>query len=339
MFDEIAKLREDASSELDRLHSDDEVENFRLKYLSRKGFLSQLYERLKVVPKEERPAIGKSLNELRSFLEAKFESVRKEIEAKRTVSNATTDLTLPARKRYVGRKHPITRTLEDIKSIFVSIGFGVADGPEIEDDYHNFEALNFPPDHPARDMQDTFFVRSDAGKFVLRTHTSNVQIWVMEQNKPPVRVIMPGRCYRNEAISARAYCTFHQVEGLYVDRNVSFADLKGTISYFVKEFFGQNVKTRFRPSFFPFTEPSAEVDVSCFICGGKGCRVCKRSGWLEIMGCGMVDPNVYRSVGYNPNEVSGYAFGMGIERLAMLRHEIDDIRLFYDNDLRFLNQF
>ncbi len=239
----------------------------------------------------------------------------------------------------MGRKHPLTQTAEEIKRIFKSIGFGIADGPEIEDDYHNFEALNFPPDHPARDMQDTFFVKDDGGKYVLRTHTSGVQIRVMENNKPPVRVIMPGRVYRNEAISARSYCLFHQVEGLYVDKNVSLAELKGTISYFAKEFFNAEAKLRFRPSYFPFTEPSAEVDVNCFVCGGKGCRICKYSGWLEIMGCGMVDPNVFKYVKYDENEVSGYAFGMGIDRLALLRYGIDDIRLFFENDLRFLNQF
>jgi len=235
--------------------------------------------------------------------------------------------------------HPLTQTANEIKRIFTGIGFGIADGPEIEDDYHNFEALNFPPDHPARDMQDTFFVQSESGKYVLRTHTSGVQIRVMENNKPPVRVIMPGRVYRNEAISARSYCLFHQVEGLYVDKNVSLAELKGTISFFAKELFGGNVKVRFRPSYFPFTEPSAEVDVNCFICGGKGCRVCKYSGWLEIMGCGMVDPNVFKHVGYDENEVTGYAFGMGIERITMLKYGIDDIRLLFENDMRFLNQF
>ncbi|HUI31261.1 MAG TPA: phenylalanine--tRNA ligase subunit alpha [Candidatus Acidoferrales bacterium] len=339
MLDEIARLKEEATAAIGRLNSAEDSEDFRLTYLSRKGLLAQLFEKMKDVPAEERPAFGKSLNTLRDFLESEFESAKKRIEDRKSSTSMKVDLSVPGRKRYVGRKHPLTRTLEDIKKIFIGIGFGIADGPEIEDDYHNFEALNFPPDHPARDMQDTFFVKGDTGKYVLRTHTSNVQIWVMEQNKPPVRVIMPGRCYRNEAVSARAYCMFHQVEGLYVDKNVSFAELKGTISFFAKELFGTDVKTRFRPSFFPFTEPSAEVDVNCFICGGKGCRVCKYSGWLEILGCGMVDPNVYKFVGYDPGEVSGYAFGMGIERLAMLRYGIDDIRLFFENDLRFLNQF
>ena len=348
MLDEIAKLKEEANAEIGQMNSAEAIENFRLKYLSRRGLLAQLFEKIKEVPKEEKPAVGKSLNELRAFVESEFESAKKKIENHDSQTRAMIDLTVPGRKRYVGRKHPITQTLDEIKKIFSGIGFGIADGPDIEDDYHNFEALNFPPDHPARDMQDTFFVEAGGGKlapersdrgYVLRTHTSGVQIRVMEQNKPPVRVIMPGRCYRNEAISARAYCMFHQVEGLYVDKNVTFGELKGTISYFAKELFGTNVKTRFRPSFFPFTEPSAEVDVNCFICGGTGCRVCKHSGWLEILGCGMVDPNLYKFVGYDEREVSGYAFGMGIERLAMLRYGIDDIRLFFDNDLRFLSQF
>jgi phenylalanyl-tRNA synthetase alpha chain len=216
------------------------------------------------------------------------------------------------------------------------MGFGIADGPEIEDDYHNFEALNFPPDHPARDMQDTFFL-SKAG--LLRTHTSPVQIRVMENHPPPLRVIMPGKVYRNEAISARSYCLFHQVEGLCVDKGITFSDLKGTLIAFIKQFYGGNLKYRFRPTFFPFTEPSADIYISCFICGGKGCRLCKQNGWLEILGCGMVDPNVFRAVGYDPEIYAGYAFGMGIERIALLRYGIDDIRLFFDNDIRFLHQF
>ncbi len=339
MIDEILKLKEEATVAAGRLNSADEAETFRLKYLSRKGLVAQLFERLKDVPKEEKPQLGKSLNELRKSLETEFESAKSRIEGQSKVREEVPDLSLPGRKRYVGKMHPLTQTAAEIKRIFTGIGFGIADGPEIEDDYHNFEALNFPPDHPARDMQDTFFVSDDSGKFVLRTHTSGVQIRVMENNKPPIRVIMPGRCYRNEAISARAYCMFHQVEGLYVDKNVSLAELKGTISYFAKELFGSEVKTRFRPSFFPFTEPSAEVDIGCIFCGGKGCRLCKYAGWLEIMGCGMVDPNVFKFVRYDPAEVSGFAFGMGIERIAMLKYSIDDIRLFFENDIRFLNQF
>ncbi len=339
MLEEIQKLKDEATSALGTLKSTDDAENFRLRYLSRKGALAQLFEKLKEVPKENKPALGKSLNELRTFLENEFETSRNNLGSKSPTSDGSLDLSIPGRKRYTGRKHPLTQTADEIKRIFTNIGFGIADGPEIEDDYHNFEALNFPPDHPARDMQDTFFVKSEEGKYVLRTHTSGVQIRVMENNKPPVRVMMPGRVYRNEAISARSYCLFHQVEGLYVDKNVSLAELKGTIAYFAKEFFNEEAKLRFRPSYFPFTEPSAEVDVNCFICGGKGCKICKYSGWLEIMGCGMVDPNVFKAVKYDENEVSGYAFGMGIERLALLRYGIDDIRLFFENDLRFLNQF
>lgn len=339
MLEEIEKLKEEATRSLDQVKTPEDTEDFRLKYLSRRGSLAQLFERLKDLPKEDKPTIGKSLNELRNLLELQFGIVKKRIEADVFQKKDNVDLSIPGRKRYAGRIHPLTQTAQDIKRIFANIGFGIADGPEIEDDYHNFEALNFPPDHPARDMQDTFFVKSDSGKYLLRTHTSPVQIRVMENNKPPVRVIMPGRVYRNEAVSARSYCLFHQVEGLYVDRSVSFAELKGTISFFAKELFGTSARLRFRPSFFPFTEPSAEVDLSCFICGGKGCRICKNSGWLEILGCGMVDPNVYKFVGYDVNEVSGYAFGMGIERLALLRYRIDDIRLLFENDLRFLNQF
>ncbi|MEE9187385.1 MAG: phenylalanine--tRNA ligase subunit alpha, partial [Bacteroidota bacterium] len=242
----------------------------------------------------------------------------------------------PGRGNSIGTKHPITQTYEEIRQIFFGMGFRVAEGPEIEDDYHNFEALNFPPDHPARDMQDTFFIKPDV---VLRTHTSPVQIRIMEQEKPPVRFIMPGKVYRNEAISARSYCLFHQVEGLYVDVGVTFSELKGTLVSFARQFYGSSIKYRFRPSYFPFTEPSAEMDISCFICGGRGCRICKGGGWLEILGAGMVDPNVFHFVGYNAEKYSGYAFGMGIERIAMLRYGIDDIRIFFENDVRFLNQF
>ena len=339
MFDEIEKLKQEAIASLGASASEQDLENFRITYLSRKGSIAQMFEKLKDIPKDEKPAVGKSLNELRKLIESEFELAGKKLGGSTALRTNRVDLSIPGRVRYTGRKHPLTQTADEIKKIFASLGFGVADGPEIEDDYHNFEALNFPPDHPARDMQDTFFVKSTTGKYVLRTHTSPVQIRVMENNKPPVRVIMPGRVYRNEAVSARSYCLFHQVEGLYVDKHVSMAELKATIAYFAKEFFGTDVNLRFRPSYFPFTEPSAEVDISCFICGGKGCRMCKQSGWLEILGCGMVDPNVYKFVRYDETEYSGYAFGMGIDRLAILKYGIDDIRLFFENDLRFLNQF
>jgi len=246
------------------------------------------------------------------------------------------DLTLPGISKQIGRKHILIQTLDEIRAIFKSMGFSVSEGPEIESDYNNFEALNFPHDHPARDMQDTFFLSKD---FLLRTHTSPVQIRVMEKNEPPVRVIMPGRCYRNEAVSSRSFCMFHQVEGLYVDTDVTFSELKGTLVGFAKQFYGENLKYRFRPSFFPFTEPSAEMDITCFLCNGKGCRVCKMSGWLEILGCGMVDPNVFKYVGYDPEKYTGYAFGMGIERIGLLKYNIPDIRIYFENDLRFLKQF
>ena len=236
----------------------------------------------------------------------------------------------------IGSRHILTQTLFEIKSIFKGLGFSVYDGPELESDYYNFEALNFPPDHPARDMQDTFFV---SDKFLLRTHTTPVQIRIMEKEQPPIRAIMPGRVYRNEAISSRSYCMFHQVDGIYVDTDVSFAELKGTLVSFAEQFYGEGLKYRFRPSFFPFTEPSAEMDITCYICKGKGCRVCKHSGWLEILGCGMVDPNVFKYVNYDSEKYTGYAFGMGIERIAMLKYGIDDIRIFFENDLRFLKQF
>ncbi|HAB52054.1 MAG TPA: phenylalanine--tRNA ligase subunit alpha, partial [Ignavibacteriales bacterium] len=246
------------------------------------------------------------------------------------------DLSLPGRHKQLGSNHLLTQTLNEIKSIFRSLGFSSIEGPELESDYYNFEALNFPKDHPARDMQDTFFISKD---FLLRTHTTPVQVRIMEKHQPPVRAIMPGRVYRNEAVSSRSYCMFHQVDGIYVDTDVTFAELKGTLVAFAKQFYMEDLKYRFRPSFFPFTEPSAEMDITCYLCHGKGCKVCKYSGWLEILGCGMVDPNVFKMVGYDPEKYSGYAFGMGIERTAMLKYGITDIRIFFDNDFRFLKQF
>ncbi len=312
------------------------LEAARLRYLSRKGLIASLYEDLAGLPPEDRPRYGKVINELRRTVQAAFDERASVFAAPAEHAATGPDLTLPGRERWTGSKHPLTTTLDEIRRIFQGMGFGVATGPEIEDDYHNFEALNFPPDHPARDMQDTFFI---SGNVLLRTHTSPVQIRVMQSTPPPVRVIIPGRVYRNEAISARSYCLFHQVEGLYVDRGVTFAELKGTLVAFAKQFYGSNLRYRFRPSYFPFTEPSAEMDITCFLCKGKGCRVCKKSGWLEILGCGMVDPNVYGFVGYDPDQYSGYAFGMGIERITMLRHGLDDIRILFENDIRFLKQF
>jgi phenylalanyl-tRNA synthetase alpha chain len=335
MTHEIEDLRRKAADDLRQVSTVEALDAFRITYLSRKGRIAELFERLKDVPPALRPETGKALNALRSETQTLFDE-RQQALARPAGGASNVDLTMPGRKRWVGSEHPITQTLEEIKRIFFKMGFDLATGPEIEDDYHNFEALNFPPDHPARDMQDTFFVTD---KVLLRTHTTPVQIRVMESQRPPVRVIMPGRVYRNEAVSARSYCLFHQVDGVYVDTGVTFSDLKGTMVTFAKQFYGSSIKFRFRPSYFPFTEPSAEMDITCFLCSGKGCRMCKQTGWLEILGCGMVDPNVFSFVKYDPERYSGYAFGMGIERITILRHGLDDIRTLFDNDIRFLRQF
>lgn len=335
MEDRIKKLLEEVSAFT--ASSKDAVENFRIKYISRKGSISELFEELKKVSVEEKKKIGKILNELKQSAEAKLISLQESLENTQT---ATTDidLTLPTISNKIGNLHPLTLTKNRIIEIFERLGFNVADGPEIEDDWHNFSALNFPDNHPAREMQDTFFIEKNPD-LLLRTHTSNVQIRMMKNQKPPIRAIMPGRVYRNEAISARAHCFFHQVEGLYVDKNVGFADLKQTLYHFAKEMYGKDIKIRFRPSFFPFTEPSAEIDISCLICKGKGCNVCKHSGWVEIAGSGMVHPNVLKNCGIDPEEFTGFAFGMGIERVTMLRYQVNDLRLYSENDIRFLKQF
>jgi phenylalanyl-tRNA synthetase alpha chain len=314
------------------------VETFRLKYISKKGALGDLFEELKNVPVEQKKNVGKILNELKQAAEAKFTALNESLEAFSSSSGSALDLTLPSVPNKTGNLHPLTQTKNRIIEIFERLGFNVADGPEIEADWYNFSALNFPENHPAREMQDTFFIEKNPD-ILLRTHTSNVQIRTMEKQKPPIRAIMPGRVYRNEAISARAHCFFHQVEALYVDKNVGFADLKQTIYHFAKEMYGKDVKIRFRPSYFPFTEPSAEIDVTCLICKGKGCNVCKYSGWVEIAGSGMVHPNVLKNCGIDPEEYTGFAFGMGIERVTMLRYQITDLRLFSENDVRFLRQF
>ncbi len=316
----------------------EELESFRLKYLSRKGIIPQLFDDLKDLPVDKKKETGKPLNELKQLAEAKMKEWLTLVSAKGEAETVDIDLTLPPIPNTIGSLHPLNLTRYRIIEIFERLGFNVADGPEIEDDWHNFSALNFPENHPAREMQDTFFITKNPD-MLLRTHTSNVQIRLMENQKPPIRAIIPGRVYRNEAISARAHCFFHQVEGLYVDKNVSFANLKQTLYHFAKEMFGQETKIRLRPSFFPFTEPSAEIDISCFICHGKGCGICKYSGWVEIAGSGMVHPNVLKNVGIDPEEFTGFAFGMGIERVTMLRYGIDDLRLFSENDIRFLKQF
>jgi len=336
LSEEIKKIRNEFEDEISTARSPDQLEQIRIKYLSRSGRVSELFNQLKTVPLDEKPEAGKKLNSLREQISNKFNQQKSSIESKNNFPKTELDLTLPGKEIVIGSKHILTQTLDEIKSIFKGMGFSVFEGPELESDYNNFEALNFPPDHPARDMQDTFFVSKD---FLLRTHTSPVQIRVMKNQAPPVRAIMPGRVYRNEAVSARSYCVFHQVEGLYVDTDVTFAELKGTLVSFAHQFYGEKLEYRFRPSYFPFTEPSAEMDISCFNCDGKGCKLCKNTGWLEILGCGMVDPNVFSHVNYDSEKFTGYAFGMGIERIALMKYGIDDIRIFFENDLRFLKQF
>jgi len=314
-----------------------EAEEFRIKYIGKKGLLNDLFADFKQVAPEERKETGRLLNDLKNLLQEKVNQLKAGFETEQT-SSMRSDLTLPVDFQELGSRHPVSVVLNRVIDVFTKLGFPVAEGPEIEDDWHNFTALNFPPDHPARDMQDTFFIEKDPD-IALRTHTSSVQIRYMEKHKPPLRAIFPGRVYRNEAISARAHCLFHQVEGLYVDKNVSFADLKQTLLYFAREMFDAKTQIRLRPSFFPFTEPSAEMDISCNICGGKGCNICKYTGWVEILGCGMVDPQVFENCKIDSNEFTGFAFGIGIERMALLLYQINDLRLFFENDLRFLKQF
>jgi phenylalanyl-tRNA synthetase alpha chain len=316
----------------------EQVEEFRIKILGSKGILKDLFADFKNVPNEEKKEVGQLINQVKENAQAKIDALKAVFE-NATNSTETIDLTKPAYPNEVGSRHPISLVKNEIIEIFSRIGFTVSEGPEIEDDWHNFSALNFPPEHPARDMQDTFFVESANGEMALRTHTSSVQVRIMENQKPPIRTLSPGRVYRNEAISARAHCFFHQIEGLYIAENVSFADLKQTLLYFAKEMFGEQTEIRLRPSYFPFTEPSAEVDVSCSVCNSKGCNVCKYSGFLEILGCGMVDPNVLENCGIDSKKYSGFAFGMGVERIAMLKYKINDLRLFSEGDVRFLNQF
>ena len=316
----------------------DEVEQLRIKYLSKKGLVSVLFDDFKTVPSEKKREIGQLLNELKNKVQLKLDELKSGFGTREDTLVSSHDLTKPVDNIEPGTRHPLSIVRNQIIEIFGRIGFTVAQGPEIEDDWHNFSALNFAADHPARDMQDTFFIEEAAG-ILLRTHTSSVQIRTMETTKPPIRMIFPGRVFRNEAISARAHCIFHQVEGLYLDKQVSFADLKQTLMYFAKEMFGEQTKIRLRPSYFPFTEPSGEMDVSCNICGGTGCNICKHTGWVEILGCGMVDPQVLENCGIDSKIYTGFAFGMGIERITMLKYQIKDLRLFFENDVRFLRQF
>ncbi|MBB6462506.1 phenylalanine--tRNA ligase subunit alpha [Flammeovirga kamogawensis] len=336
MLEQIKKIEEQI--EKATAQTKEELEDFRIGVVGRKGIIADLFSQMKTVAPEERKTFGQTVNALKNAAQDKFQELQDALESLQATDINHQDLTLPNIPNEMGSVHPITKVREEISRIFERIGFNISEGPEIEDDWHNFSALNFPPNHPAREMQDTFFIEKDPD-IALRTHTSSVQVRIMENAKPPFRTLSPGRVYRNETISARAHCIFHQIEGLYVDKNVSFKDLKDTLYYFAKEFFGPNSKIRLRPSYFPFTEPSAELDVSCSVCGGKGCNICKYSGWVEIGGCGMVDPNVLKASGIDPEEYTGFAFGMGIERMTMLKYKINDLRLFTENDLRFLRQF
>ena len=318
-------------------NSAEELEAIRIKYLSKKGEISELFNQVREVPNDQKREMGQLLNQLRDTAQNRLNELKATLEAQRQEADKL-DLTRTAEPIALGTRHPLSLVKNEIIEIFSRIGFTVAEGPEIEDDWHVFESLNFPPEHPARDMQDTFFIEQHPD-ILLRTHTSSIETRVMTKQQPPIRILAPGRVYRNEAISYRAHCFFHQVEGLYVDKNVSFADLKQALLYFAREMFGEDTKIRLRPSYFPFTEPSAEMDISCNICGGKGCPFCKHTGWVEILGCGMTDPNVLEACGIDSKVYSGYAFGMGVERITNLKYQVKDLRIFSENDVRFLEQF
>lgn len=335
MYQKIKELLQEVENFQSNLP--DEIENFRIRLLSKKGEVTALFSDFKLVPNEQKKEIGQLLNDLKTKAFDKINALKDTIESANT-GNKGMDLSLPGYPDEAGTRHPISIVKNEIIEIFNRLGFTISEGPEIEDDWHVFTALNFPPEHPARDMQDTFFIKKNPD-ILLRTHTSSVQIREMENAKPPIRTISPGRVFRNEAISARAHCIFHQIEGLYIDENVSFADLKQTLLYFAHEMFGEKTSIRLRPSYFPFTEPSAEMDVSCNLCGGKGCNVCKYTGWLEVLGCGMVDPNVLDNTGIDSKKYTGFAFGMGVERITMLKYGVKDLRLYFENDVRFLRQF
>ncbi len=336
MRNEIKKYQEEVNAFTTT--NADELEQFRIKYSGKKGILNDLFAMFKTVAPEDRKEIGQLLNGLKEAIQLKHDTLKAGVGTKEKHTDKKLDLTLPPVDEFTGSRHPLAIIRRRMIDIFSHIGYTIAEGPEIEDDWHNFSALNFAPEHPARDMQDTFFVESNPD-ILLRTHTSSVQVRMMETTKPPIRMIFPGRVYRNEAISARAHCFFHQVEGLYIDKNVSFADLRQTMMYFAKEMFTPDTRIRLRPSYFPFTEPSAEMDISCNLCGGKGCNFCKYTGWVEILGCGMVNPAVLKNCGIDPEEYSGFAFGIGVERITNLVFNVKDLRLFSENDVRFLKQF
>lgn len=337
MLERIETLRQQLANET--AATKEAVEELRIKYLSKKGLIPALMADFRTVPAELKREIGQKINELKNEAQERINALKESFESSDGDIDVDLDLTRTGTPVSCGTRHPLTLVRNEIISIFGSMGFTIAEGPEIEDDWHVFESLNFPPDHPARDMQDTFFIDREKADVLLRTHTSSVQTRTMEHTQPPIRIVCPGRVYRNEAISARAHCFFHQVEGLYIDRNVSMADLEQVLLGFARRMFGPDTRIRLRPSYFPFTEPSAEMDISCHICGGKGCALCKGTGWVEILGCGMVDPNVLKNCGIDPEVYSGYAFGMGVERIANLKYKVKDLRLFSENDVRFLKEF
>ena len=337
MIEKIEALRQEVDNV--KAETPAQVEEFRIKYLSKKGILASMMDEFRTVPAEQKRELGQKLNQLKGYVTEKYNSLKENASSRPALDIASIDLTRSATPMPVGSRHPISIVRNDILKIFSDMGFSVAEGPEIEDDWHVFSSLNFPADHPARDMQDTFFIARNPVDVLLRTHTSSVQTRTMEKMQPPIRIVCPGRVYRNEAISARAHCFFHQIEGLYIDKNVSFADLRQVLLQFAQQMFGSETKIRLRPSYFPFTEPSAEMDISCDICGGKGCPFCKETGWVEILGCGMVDPNVLKACGIDPEIYSGYAFGLGIERITNLKYKVKDLRMFSENDVRFLAEF
>lgn len=339
MKEQLKEIKLNAEKRLKEVSKLEELEDMRIKFLGKKGELTSVLKGMGKLSQEERPVIGQLANDVRSFIENALESKKADMSRaieKAKLESEKLDVTMPGEECKIGKKHPLTTVLDDLKDIFISMGFSVVDGPEVELDYYNFEALNIPKDHPARDTQDTFYINDNV---VLRSQTSPVQIRTMEKQKPPIRIIAPGRVYRSDAVDATHSPVFHQVEGLVIDKGITMADLKGTLEVFVRRLYGNDTRLRFRPHHFQFTEPSAEVDISCFNCGGKGCRVCKGEGWIEILGCGMVHPKVLRNCGIDPDEYSGFAFGIGLERVAMFRYDIDDMRLLYENDIRFLKQF
>lgn len=339
MKEKLLKIREEAVRQIEEAGGLDALNDIKVAFLGKKGELTSIMKSMRDIPKEDRPAFGQMVNEARAEIETKLDEMKTTLAAKARelqMQAEVIDVTLPAKKNEIGHRHPNTIALEEVEKIFVGMGYEVIEGPEVETDYYNFEALNIPANHPAKDEQDTFYINKE---FLLRTQTSGVQVHTMEEQPLPIRMIAPGRVYRSDEVDATHSPCFHQIEGLVIDKNITFADLKGTLAEFAKQLFGEETKVKFRPHHFPFTEPSAEVDVTCFKCGGKGCRMCKGSGWIEILGCGMVHPRVLEMSGIDPNEYSGFAFGVGLERIALLKYEIDDMRLMYENDIRFLKQF